>query len=70
MPMPGGGITAEHVEPIVAALGLDVIVAVGGAIQGHPDGAAAGGRAIQQAIADATHRYRAGTMPPRIEAAS
>lgn len=70
MPMPGGGITAAHVEPIVAALGLDVIVAVGGAIQGHPDGAAAGGRAMHQAIADAARRHRAGTMPLRSEAAS
>ena len=64
MPIAGGGVTAEHVEPIVAALGLDVIVAVGGAIQGHPEGAAAGGRAIQAAIADAARRH-----PPTTEAA-
>ena len=60
MPMTGGGITAEHVEPIVATLGLDVIVAVGGAIQGHPEGAAAGGRAVQAAIAAAARRHGAG----------
>ncbi len=53
VPMPGGGITADHIGPIVEALGTDVIIAVGGAIQGHPDGAAAGGRAIRDAI-DAT----------------
>ncbi|HET7028246.1 MAG TPA: RuBisCO large subunit C-terminal-like domain-containing protein [Candidatus Limnocylindrales bacterium] len=57
MPMAGGGITADHVDQLVAALGCDVIVAVGGAIQGHPDGAAAGGRAIQAAIAEAVLRH-------------
>jgi len=60
LPMPGGGITADHAEPIVAALGLDVIVAVGGAIQGHPDGAAAGGRAVRAAIEAAAARHRSG----------
>jgi len=37
----------------IADIGLDVMLGVGGAIQGHPDGAAAGGRALQQAIAAA-----------------
>ena len=60
LPMPGGGITADHVAPIIETLGLDAIIAVGGAIQGHPDGAAAGGRVIQSAIADASARYLAG----------
>jgi 2,3-diketo-5-methylthiopentyl-1-phosphate enolase len=59
MPMLGGGITAEHVGAIVAAAGLDVIVAAGGAIQGHPDGAAAGGRSMQAAIAAAAVAWRA-----------
>jgi 2,3-diketo-5-methylthiopentyl-1-phosphate enolase len=58
LPMPGGGITAEHVGPIVEALGSDVIIAVGGAIQGHPDGAAAGGRAVRAAIDAAVERRR------------
>lgn len=62
VPMPGGGITAEHVGPIVEALGTDVIIAVGGAIQGHPDGAAAGGRAIREAI-DVAVRQRGGRSP-------
>lgn len=56
LPMPGGGLTAAHVAPIVAALGTDVIIAVGGAIQGHPDGAAAGGRAVRAAIDAAVAR--------------
>jgi 2,3-diketo-5-methylthiopentyl-1-phosphate enolase len=54
--MPGGGITADHVAPIVDALGTDVIIAVGGAIQGHPEGAAAGGRAVRAAIDAAVAR--------------
>jgi 2,3-diketo-5-methylthiopentyl-1-phosphate enolase len=58
LPMPGGGITADHVEPIVDALGTDVIIAVGGAIQGHPDGAAAGARAVRAAIDAAVARRR------------
>jgi 2,3-diketo-5-methylthiopentyl-1-phosphate enolase len=68
LPMPGGGITAAHVEPIVDALGLDVIIAVGGAIQGHPAGPAAGGRAVRAAIDAAVARRRrsggAGEDPP------
>jgi 2,3-diketo-5-methylthiopentyl-1-phosphate enolase len=62
LPMPGGGITAEHVGPIVDALGIDAIIAVGGAIQGHPEGAAAGGRAVRAAI-DAAVAARAGAEP-------
>jgi 2,3-diketo-5-methylthiopentyl-1-phosphate enolase len=50
MPVVGGGLTADHVRPIVAALGHDVIIGIGGAIQGHPEGAAAGARAIRAAI--------------------
>lgn len=54
MPMVGGGIAPEHVAAIVRAAGHDVIVAAGGSIQGHPDGPAAGGRAMRAAIAAAT----------------
>jgi 2,3-diketo-5-methylthiopentyl-1-phosphate enolase len=50
MPVVGGGLTADHVRPIVAALGRDVIIGIGGAIQGHPEGAAAGARSILAAI--------------------
>jgi 2,3-diketo-5-methylthiopentyl-1-phosphate enolase len=59
MPMIGGGLTAEHVAPIVDAAGIDVIVAAGGSIQGHPDGAAAGGKAMQAAIAAAARAWHA-----------
>lgn len=50
LPMVGGGLTADHVAPIVRDLGTDVMFAVGGAIQGHPAGATAGARAVRSAI--------------------
>jgi 2,3-diketo-5-methylthiopentyl-1-phosphate enolase len=50
MPMVGGGLTADHVQPIVEAAGFDVMIGVGGAIQGHPDGPVAGGRAVMAAV--------------------
>jgi 2,3-diketo-5-methylthiopentyl-1-phosphate enolase len=56
MPMVGGGLTADHVGTIVDAAGVDVIIGVGGSIQGHPDGAAAGGRAVMAAVRDAVDR--------------
>lgn len=53
MPMMGGGLAVEHVAAIVDAAGIDVIIAAGGSIQGHPAGPAAGGQAMQVAIAAA-----------------
>jgi 2,3-diketo-5-methylthiopentyl-1-phosphate enolase len=50
LPLVGGGITPATAVRIVADIGLDVMLAVGGAIQGHPGGAAAGGRAMRLAI--------------------
>jgi 2,3-diketo-5-methylthiopentyl-1-phosphate enolase len=50
MPCVGGGIHPGTVARIVADLGHDVMLGVGGAIQGHPDGAAAGGQALRLAI--------------------
>lgn len=50
MPMLAGGVTAAMVEPLVRQSGLDVILGVGGAIQGHPQGAEAGARAIRAEI--------------------
>jgi 2,3-diketo-5-methylthiopentyl-1-phosphate enolase len=59
LPMVGGGIAAEHVAAIVDAAGIDVMIAAGGAIQGHPDGPAAGGASMQAAIAGAAAAWRA-----------
>jgi len=53
LPAIGGGVTAAHLAPIVRRLGPDLMFAVGGAIQSHPEGATAGVRAIRAAI-DAT----------------
>lgn len=50
MPMAGGGVHPGVVELYVTDLGTDIVLASGGAIQGHPDGAAAGVRALRQAI--------------------
>ncbi len=50
LPTIGGGITPGNAVRIVQDLGPDIMLAVGGAIQGHPDGAAAGARAMRQAI--------------------
>jgi 2,3-diketo-5-methylthiopentyl-1-phosphate enolase len=56
MPMVGGGLTAEHIRSIVEVAGTDVIIGVGGAIQGDPEGAAAGGRRIMAVLGDAVRR--------------
>ncbi len=50
LPNVGGGIHPANTPRIVADVGLDVMLGVGGAIQGHPGGAAAGARAMRHAI--------------------
>lgn len=50
MPTVGGGLTADHIPWLIGALGADAIIGVGGGIQGHPDGAAAGARHVLRAI--------------------
>jgi 2,3-diketo-5-methylthiopentyl-1-phosphate enolase len=51
LPVVGGGIHPASAARIIQDLGNDLMLAVGGAIQGHPGGTAAGGRAMLQAIA-------------------
>jgi 2,3-diketo-5-methylthiopentyl-1-phosphate enolase len=46
----GGGITPINAAAICRDLGPDTILGVGGAIQGHPDGAAAGAKAMLRAV--------------------
>jgi 2,3-diketo-5-methylthiopentyl-1-phosphate enolase len=53
MPMLAGGVTAAQIEPLLRRSGIDVMLGVGGAIQGHPQGAEAGARAIRSAIDEA-----------------
>lgn len=50
MPSVGGGIHPASAARIIEDLGFDVMLAVGGAIQGHPGGTVAGARAMRQAI--------------------
>ncbi len=50
MPSIGGGVHPGMVERYIREMGTDIILAAGGAIQGHPMGAAGGARAMMQAI--------------------
>ena len=54
LPIVAGGLTAEAIGPVIAEFGMDLMLGVGGAIQGHPDGATAGVRVIRAAIDSAT----------------
>ena len=47
----GGGITPANQAWIGSTLGNDVIIGIGGAIQGHPSGATAGAKAAMCAVA-------------------
>lgn len=49
-PVVGGGVTVDQVPAITAALGHDVIITAGGAINGHPDGSEAGARLFRRAV--------------------
>lgn len=50
MPSIGGGVHPGMVEKYMKELGNDIILAAGGAVQGHSMGAAAGANAMMQAI--------------------
>ncbi|HKL79544.1 MAG TPA: RuBisCO large subunit C-terminal-like domain-containing protein [Mobilitalea sp.] len=50
MPSIGGGVHPGMVERYIKEMGTDIILAAGGAIQGHPMGAAGGAKAMMQAI--------------------
>ncbi len=50
MPSIGGGVHPGMVERYIKEMGTDIVLAAGGAIQGHPMGAAGGARAMMQAI--------------------
>jgi 2,3-diketo-5-methylthiopentyl-1-phosphate enolase len=60
MPMLAGGVTGAMMGPLVRQSGVDVIMGVGGGIQGHPQGAAAGARAVRAAIDEAMATREAG----------
>lgn len=50
MPSCGGGVIPGIVAQYIHDLGTDIILAPGGAIQGHPMGATSGARAFRQMI--------------------
>jgi 2,3-diketo-5-methylthiopentyl-1-phosphate enolase len=50
MPVPGGGIHPATAVRIANDLGKDILLTVGGAIQGHPQGATAGVQALHAAL--------------------
>jgi 2,3-diketo-5-methylthiopentyl-1-phosphate enolase len=50
VPAPGGGLHVGMVPLLAEDLGVDYAFGAGGAVHGHPMGAAAGARAIRQAI--------------------
>lgn len=50
LPAPGGGLHAGMATRLFEDLGIDYALGAGGAVHGHPGGAAAGARAIRQAI--------------------
>lgn len=50
LPTPGGGLHAGIVPRLVSDLGTDFAMGVGGAVHGHPMGAAADARAVRQAL--------------------
>lgn len=55
MPVPGGGIHPATAYEITTLLGKDIMVDVGGGIQGHPGGTAAGVQALQAAVSAAVN---------------
>jgi len=50
VPAPGGGLHAGMAPRLVADLGIDFALGAGGAVHGHRQGAAAGARALRQAL--------------------
>ncbi len=72
VPAPGGGLHAGMVPRLVDDLGIDFALGAGGAVHGHRGGAAAGARAIRQAL-DAAARGEslaaAGAAHPELAAA-
>lgn len=50
IPVIGGGVHPQIVEKYIQELGKDIILAAGGAVQGHPMGCTAGAKAMRCAI--------------------
>ena len=50
MPIVGGGVHPNSAEKIVGDLGIEVVLASGGAILGHPMGITEGAKSMMQAV--------------------
>jgi len=50
MPVSSGGLHPGNLEPVIEALGSEIVLQIGGGVLGHPDGALAGARALRQAL--------------------
>ncbi|MBO8180592.1 MAG: type III ribulose-bisphosphate carboxylase [Archaeoglobus sp.] len=50
MPVSSGGLHPGNLEPVIEALGSDIVIQVGGGVLGHPNGARAGAKAVRQAL--------------------
>jgi len=50
MPVSSGGLHPGNLEPVIDALGYEIVIQVGGGTLGHPDGALAGAKAVRQAL--------------------
>jgi ribulose-bisphosphate carboxylase large chain len=50
MPIASGGLHPGHVPALLEIFGKDVILQFGGGIHGHPQGTAAGAKAVRQAL--------------------
>ncbi|MFB6266489.1 MAG: type III ribulose-bisphosphate carboxylase [Halodesulfurarchaeum sp.] len=50
LPVASGGLHPGIVEPLLDALGPDIMVQAGGGIHGHPDGTNAGAKALRAAV--------------------
>ncbi len=50
IPVSSGGLHPGNLEPVIEALGKDIVLQVGGGTLGHPDGPLAGAKAVRQAL--------------------
>ncbi|MFB6094522.1 MAG: type III ribulose-bisphosphate carboxylase [Halanaeroarchaeum sp.] len=50
LPVASGGLHPGTIDPLLERVGTDVMVQMGGGVHGHPDGTAAGARALRQAV--------------------
>lgn len=66
MPTPGGGVHPSTAYKITCQLGKDIILDVGGGIQGHPGGSTAGVKALKAAVEAAINDEPLGEKSARV----